>query len=149
TRIYGVESTLEWQPISGLHLALNAEYNDATLRSDEFQSPDFMVVPGERLSEAPVFNFNVVGRYEWNLHTTSRLFAQLDVAHKGRTWNDLRIDQRVLQPAYSIGNLRLGIGKSDGTWRGEAFITNLWNSNAVLFVNTSGYDTWPGVANPV
>jgi outer membrane receptor protein involved in Fe transport len=54
-----------------------------------------------------------------------------------------------LQPAYSISNLRFGVGRSDGAWRAEAYITNLWNSNAVLFANATGYDSWPGVSNPV
>ena len=148
-RIYGVESTLEWQPIAGLRLMLAANYDDATLRSDEFQNPSFIVVPGERLPEAPEFNFNVLGRYEWKLQAPLQLFTQIDVSYKGSMWNDLRIDQRVLQPAYAIVNLRLGAGQPVGTWQAEAFITNLWNSNAVLFVNTTGYDTWPGVSNPV
>lgn len=148
-RIYGIESSLEWQPLPGLHLAATADYNNSKLRTDEFQSPSFIAVPGERLPEAPAVNFNVLGRYEWNLHAPLRLFAQLDVSHKGSMWNDLRIDQRILQPAYTIGNLRLGVSRSDGTWRAEAFVTNLWNSNAVLFANTTGYDTWPGVSNPV
>ena len=148
-RIYGIESSLEWQPLGGLHLQLSADYNDATLRSDEFQSPVYVVVPGERLPEAPLVNFNVAGRYEWNVPAALRLFAQLDVSYKGSMWNDLRVDQRVLQPAYALGNLRLGVSRADGSWRAEAFVTNLWNSNAVLFVNTTGYDTWPGVSNPV
>jgi outer membrane receptor protein involved in Fe transport/tetratricopeptide (TPR) repeat protein len=148
-RIYGIESSLEWQPLAGLRLAVTADYNNSTLRTDDFQSPGFIVVPGERLPEAPAVNFNVLGRYEWNLRRALRLFAQLDVSHKGSMWNDLRIDQRILQPAYTIGNLRLGVSQSDGTWRAEMFVTNLWNSNAVLFVNTTGYDTWPGVSNPV
>ena len=148
-RVYGIESSLQWQPLSGLHLAASLDLNNSTLRSDEFQNPSFVVVPGERLPEAPAVNFNALGRYEWNLPSALRLFAQVDVSYKGSMWNDLRIDQRVLQPAYSITNLRLGVSSADGTWHAEAFVTNLWNSNAVLFVNTTGYDTWPGVSNPV
>ena len=148
-RIYGIESTLEWRPLAGLRLAVTADYNNATLRSDAFQNPSFSAVPGERLPEAPALNFNAIGRYEWNLRAAVRLFAQLDVAYKGSMWNDLRIDVRSLQPAYSIGNLRLGASRPDGTWQAEAFISNLGNSNAVLFVNATGYDTYPGVSNPV
>ncbi len=148
-RIYGIELTLEWQGLGGLRLALTADYNDATLRSDEFQNPAFIAVPGERLPEAPAVNFNAIGRYEWNLRTALRPFAQFDVSYKGSMWNDLRLDQRILQPAYSISNLRFGVSRSDGTWQAEAYITNLWNSNAVLFANTTGYDSWPGVSNPV
>jgi outer membrane receptor protein involved in Fe transport/tetratricopeptide (TPR) repeat protein len=148
-RIYGIESTLEWRPLAGLRLAVTADYNNATLRSDSFQNPSFSAVPGERLPEAPALNFNAIGRYEWNLRAAVRLFAQLDVAYKGSMWNDLRIDVRSLQPAYSIGNLRLGASRPDGTWQAEAFISNLGNSNAVLFVNATGYDTYPGVSNPV
>jgi outer membrane receptor protein involved in Fe transport/tetratricopeptide (TPR) repeat protein len=148
-RIYGVESSLEWQPIGALRLEVSADYNDATLRSNEFQNPSFIAVPGERLPYAPEFNANVVARYDWNLHAALQLFAQIDGSYKGSMWNDLRIDQRVLQPAYTIGNLRLGLSRPDGTWRAEAFVTNLSNSNAVLLVNATGYDTFPGVSKPV
>jgi outer membrane receptor protein involved in Fe transport/tetratricopeptide (TPR) repeat protein len=149
-RLYGFESSVEWQPLPlpGLQLALTADFSDATLRSDAYQTPSFVVVAGERLPEAPALNFTALGRYEWNVRAKLRLFTQFDVAYKGSMWNDLRIDQRVRQPAYSIGNLRFGVNGSGGVWRAEAFITNLWNSNAVLFVNTTGYDTFPGVANP-
>jgi hypothetical protein len=33
------------------------------------------------------------------------LFAQFDLSHKGSMWNDWRLDQRVLQPAYSISKM--------------------------------------------
>ena len=123
-----------------------AAYNDATLQSDEYQNPSFVAVPGERLPDAPAVNFNIIGRYEWNLRAALRLFTQFDLFLEGSMWNDLRLDQRLSQPAYSISNLRLGVSRPDGTWRAEkAYVTNLWNSNAVLFVNTTGYDTYRGI----
>ena len=36
-RVYGIESSLEWQPLAGLHLSLTGNYNDARLVSDAFQ----------------------------------------------------------------------------------------------------------------
>jgi len=147
-RIYGIESRLEWQQ-SGLHLMVNADWRDATLRTDEFQNPAFVAVPGEHLPDSPALSFSALGRYEWNLHAALRAFMQLDLSYKGSMWNDLRIDQRVLQPAYSLWNLRLGVSRADDTWRAEAFVTNLWNSNAELFANTSSYDMYPGASNPI
>ncbi len=148
-RVYGIESSLEWQPLAGLHLSLTGNYNDARLVSDAFQGAGFHAVPGERLPEAPLFNFNAIGRYEWQLRAGMQWYAQADVAYKGSMWNDLRIDQRTLQPAYTLANLRFGANWSGAAWNAEAFVTNVGNSNAVLFVNATGYDTFAGVSNPV
>jgi outer membrane receptor protein involved in Fe transport len=97
------------------------------------------VVPGESLPEAPYFNYNAVARYERRLDPALRAFVQFDVAHKGDMWNDLREDVRTLQPAYTIGDLRVGLGSAKEGWTAEAYVTNLWNTRAVIFDNYTGF----------
>jgi outer membrane receptor protein involved in Fe transport len=143
-RIAGVESGIELHPVAGLQLSLNANYNDSRLRSNEFENPVFPVMPGERVPEAPSLNMNAVARYEFPVFAAagsfaSRAFVQFDAAHKGAMWNDLRIDTRTLQPAYTIGNLRFGLSEPKGRWRAEAYVSNLWNTRAVVFANYSSY----------
>jgi len=147
-RIAGFESTLELRSAEGWQLTLNANYNDSRLRSDTFQNPVFLVVPGERLPEAPSLNWSAVVRYEAAVSAGARAFAQFDVAHKGNMWNDLRLDVRVLQPAYSLSNLRFGLTQPDGHWRAEAYITNLTNKRAVVFANVTGYANYQAASNP-
>jgi outer membrane receptor protein involved in Fe transport len=88
---------------------------------------------------------NAIARYEWPLIQGPRAFAQFDVAHKGSMWNDLRIDHRILQPAYTIGDLRMGLTQPKGLWQAEAYVSNVWNTRAVIFADYNA-DSHP--ANP-
>ena len=69
---------------------------------------------------------------------------QYDVAHKGDMWNDLANTSnglpRVLQPGYSIMNLRFGLDQTEGQWMTELYITNLTNKNAVIYTNEGNFD---------
>jgi iron complex outermembrane recepter protein len=146
-RIAGLESTLEVVPIDGLHLSFNGNYNDARLGSNEYQNPSFVVLPGERLSEAPLFNCSGVARYEWHV-ASDGAYAQVDVAHKGSMWNSLQVDRRILQPQYSLINLRMGLGSAAGVWRAEGYVTNVANKRAVVYADTTNYDYYPGISTP-
>ena len=148
-RIAGVESTVEIRPLDGLQVSVAGNYNDATLRSDAFQRPDFLVVPGERLPEAPELNWSAVVRYEHALLTLVRGYTQVDIAHKGGMWNDVRLDHRVWQPPYTLFNLRLGLAQADGHWQAEAYATNLANKRAVVFADQTGYASYQGHSQPV
>jgi outer membrane receptor protein involved in Fe transport len=125
--------------VTGLTLSFDGNYNDARIKSDEYQSPVYTVVPGERLPEAPYFNFNAIARYERPINPQFRAFMQFDAAHKGDMWNDLREDTRTLQPAYTICNVRAGIGSPVGGWTAEAYVTNVGNKRAIIFANYTGY----------
>jgi hypothetical protein len=130
-----------------LHLSLNGNYNDSRLRSNAYQNPSFVVIPGERLPEAPLFNCSAVARYEWRI-AAEGAYVQVDVAHKGSMWNSLEVDQRSLQPAYTLVNLRVGLSDPAGAWRAEGYVANAANKRAVLYIDTTGYDYFPGHSNP-
>jgi outer membrane receptor protein involved in Fe transport len=138
-RIYGLESSVEVRPVEGLTLSFDGNYNDARITSDEYQSTVYTVIPGERLPEAPYFNYNATARYERPINPQLRAYTQFDLAHKGDMWNDLREDTRALQPAYTICNVRAGLGKPVGGWTAEAYVTNVSNRRAVIFANYTGY----------
>ena len=138
-RIYGVESSVSLRPLTGLQLSLSGNYNDSILESNAWQNPAYVVTPGERLPESPYLNWNASIRYERTLGSGQRPYAQFTVAHKGDMWNDLRVDTRTLQPAYSIGDLRLGLVQAQGHWQAEAYISNLWNTRAIIFANYAAY----------
>ncbi|MGL1701402.1 hypothetical protein ACSTHI_23780, partial [Vibrio parahaemolyticus] len=72
-------------------------------------------------------------------------YAQFDMAHKGDMWNDLHVQgshgfPRILQPSYSILNLRLGLTPQSGHWLTELYVTNLANKNAIVYSNTGNFD---------
>jgi outer membrane receptor protein involved in Fe transport len=144
-RIYGAESNVEYKPVEALTISASAAYNDPELLTNKFQSTTYIVLPGERLPNVPYFNYTAAVRYDMALGAESRGFLQVDDAHKGNRWNDLRAqdpygDGRVLESAYDIANVRFGIIPSGSAWQAEAYVTNVTNRNANIFVSVANYD---------
>ena len=150
-RIYGAETNIDYRITTGLTVQASANYNDSrlvTVRPDFTGVLTSMITPDERLPFVPYFSYSANVRYEKPVGATLNAFIQYDIAHKGDMWSDLRAlpnpalgskgTARVLQPEYNISNIRVGV---DGSrWTLEAYISNLWNTNAVILVNTANYD---------
>ena len=150
-RVYGAESNIAIQIAEGLTFEASGNYNDSRLTTVK---PDFtgvltdMIIPDERLPFVPYLSYSANVRYERSLAEELKGYIQYDIAHKGDMWSDLRAlsnpalgklgTSRVLQPEYNISNIRLGIERA--SWTLEAYISNLWNTNAVIYVNTGNYD---------
>ncbi len=150
-RIYGAETNVSVEILQGLTFDASANYNDSRLTTVK---PNFtgvltdMIVPDERLPFVPYLSYSADVRYERALAAELKAYIQYDIAHKGDMWSDLRAvanpalgkggDSRVLQPEYNISNIRFGIERA--SWTLEAYISNLWNTNAVIYVNTGNYD---------
>jgi outer membrane receptor protein involved in Fe transport len=54
----------------------------------------------------------------------------------------------VLQPGYSIMNLRFGLNQIGEHWTAELYITNLANKNAVIYTNEGNFDLRQTVNEP-
>jgi iron complex outermembrane recepter protein len=144
-RVYGAESNVDYRITEGLTVQASMSYDDSKITSNKFQNPDYVVFPGERLPFVAYFNASANARYERPLSAALRGYAQFDIAYKGDTWSDLRATNpngfaRTLQPAYEISNLRLGVEAPGGRWTGEFYLSNLFDTNAVIFSNTGNYD---------
>jgi len=144
-RVYGSETNVDYKVTQNLTLQASASYNDSRLESNTFQSPRYVVDAGERLPYVAYFNYSANARYEKPIADRFKGYIQFDIAHKGDMWSDLRIVNqhgfgRSLQPAYEISNLRFGIKSPSEHWQAETYITNLFNTNAVIFTNTGNYD---------
>jgi outer membrane receptor protein involved in Fe transport len=150
-RIYGSESTVKYQPNSFLSMELSASYNDSRVTT---ALPGIAVVaPGERLPYVPYFNWSGNIRYERPVADALRGFVQYDVAHKGDMWNDLQTNgfnglPRVLQPGYSVMNLRFGLNQTAEHWSTELYITNFLNKAAVIYTNEGNFDLRQTVNEP-
>ena len=153
-RIYGAETNVAYRIIDGLTLQATANYNDSRLTSVQ---PDFsgvltqMIVPNETLPFVPYFSYSANVRYETPFSTALNGFLEYDISHKGDRWSDLRAlanpalgsragSARSLEPEYNISDVRFGVESSDGAWTLEGYITNLWDTNAIILVNTGNYD---------
>jgi outer membrane receptor protein involved in Fe transport len=54
----------------------------------------------------------------------------------------------VLQPGYTIMNIRFGLDQLDEHWTAELYVSNLTNKNAVIFTNEGNYDLRQTVNEP-
>lgn len=153
-RIYGAETNIAYRIVEGLTLQATANYNDSRLISVK---PDFsgvltqMIVPNETLPFVPYFSFSANIRYDRPFTEALSGFIEYDIAHKGDRWSDLRAlsnptlgsrsgSARVLEPEYNISDVRVGIQSPGGAWSLEGYVTNLWNTDAIILVNTGNYD---------
>ena len=150
-RVYGMETDVKYQASSFLSMEFSASYNDSHLLTNTLGS-GFAVTAGERLPYVPYLNWSGNVRYERPLHDALHGYFQFDIAHKGDMWNALTDGSnglpRVLQPGYSIMNVRLGLNQLDSHWTSELYITNLTNKNAVIFTNEGNFDLRQTVNEP-
>jgi len=143
-RIYGVESNLAYQVNENLSLQASINYTDGHVTSTV--NPNYQSYVGERLPFSPYFNWSWNLRYEHPLADNLRGYFQFDMAHKGDMYNGLNPNDvntglpRVLQPAYTIMNLRLGLNPINDHWLAEFYITNLADKNAIVYSNTGNFD---------
>jgi outer membrane receptor protein involved in Fe transport len=144
-RVYGAESNIKYQASSALSMEYSASYNDARVLTNNFNNASFSVTPGERLPYDPYFSWSGNIRYDAPIRDALKGYVQFDIAHKGDMWNDLQNSgsnglPRVLQPGYSVLNLRFGLHQSESHWLAEFYITNLTNKNAVIYTNEGNFD---------
>ena len=151
-RIYGSESEVKYQPNAYFSADVSASYNDSRVKSNVY-SAVLDVQPGERLPYVAYFNWSANARYEHPIKDQLHGYIQYDIEHKGDMWNTLEEDgsnglPRVLQPAYSIMNVRLGLNQVAERWTAELYITNLANKNAVIYTNEGNFDLRQTVNEP-
>jgi len=144
-QVYGSEMEVKYQLNTDWSFGLMASYNDARDRTDVYYNSNYQVTPGERLPYDPYFNWSGNARYETPLRDTLHWYGQYDADHKGDMWNDLQANgynglPRVLQPGYTVMNVRLGLTETEQHWMTELYITNLTNKNAVIYTNEGNFD---------
>ena len=143
-RIYGVESNIAYQVNDNLSLQASVNYTDGHVTSTV--NPAYQAYVGERLPFSSYFNWSWNLRYEHPLADTLRGYFQFDMAHKGDMYNGLNPNDvntglpRVLQPAYTLMNLRIGLNPVNAKWLAEFYITNLADKNAIVYSNTGNFD---------
>jgi len=152
-RVYGMESDIKYQANAFLSMELSASYNDSRISTNKFQNQYFQVQPGERLPYVPYFNWSYNARYQAPIKDALHGYVQYDVSHKGDMWNTLQSNgsnglPHVLQPGYSVMNLRFGLNQTEERWMSELYITNLLNKNAVIYTNEGNFDLRQTVNEP-
>jgi outer membrane receptor protein involved in Fe transport len=143
-RIYGVETNVDYRVNENWSLQASATYDDARIIKSPYAG--FQEEVNERLPFSPYFSWSWNVRYEAPLSSRLRIYAQFDISHKGDMYNDLSPNStftgipRVLQPEFSLMNLRIGLNPEGGHWLAELYCTNLADKNAIVYSNTGNYD---------
>ncbi len=142
-RIYGGETNVDYRINENWSLQAAANYTDSHLISTSYTTFEGNV--GERLPFVAYFNWSANIRYDHPLGTSLKWYGQFDIAHKGDMWDDLHVEgsngfPRMLQPAYSLMNLRFGFMPAQGNWLAELYCTNLADKNAIVYTNTGNFD---------
>jgi outer membrane receptor protein involved in Fe transport len=150
-RVYGVESNVDYKLNSNWSLQAAASYTDSHLISSHYTA--FQPNVGERLPFVPYFSYSANVRYEQPLGVRFKGYAQLDLAHKGDMWNDLHVAgtnglPRVLQPDYTLLNVRFGLNAPGSQWLAELYVTNLTNKTAILYTNPGNFDVRHTINEP-
>lgn len=141
--IYGVESNVDYRINDSWSLQGASAYTDSHLTSSTY--PTFEANVGERLPFIAYFNWSGNIRYDHPLGTSLKWYGQFDLAHKGDMWDDLHVAgsngfPRMLQPPYTLMNVRFGFNSEAGNWLVELYCTNLADKNAIIYTNTGNFD---------
>ena len=147
----GVEFDLSFRPIESLTLSLNGAYIDAHLTQSFCvggpcgTADVFWHAPsGTPLAFVPKEKGAFIARYEFPFSADVRGHAQLSTTYTASSWSTMFLETRGPQPSYSLTNLRFGAAW--GRWVSELYCENLFNKDAVLFINRSDYDFFQGSA---
>jgi iron complex outermembrane recepter protein len=143
-RIEGAETNIDYKLNEKWSFQAAATYDNATIISSP--NPVYQPLINERLPFSPYFSWSWNVRYESPLSANLKGYAQFDMTHKGDMWNDMNPNSqttgipRILQPSYSLMNVRFGLNPAGGHWLAELYVTNIADKNAILYSNTGNYD---------
>lgn len=137
-KMTGVESDINWVVSDGLTIFGSAAYVDAKLDGNYCGTVDATGAPitncatpqapdGTQLPITPKLKGNLSARYEWDVGDV-RAHVQGSAVYQGRTWSDLRVDERAIigaLPAYTTVDFTAGVkGES---WSIEGFLKNAFD----------------------
>ena len=115
--ILGFELEMTMAPTPAALLQIGVGYLDAEYaKLDEGVAFDI----DDDLINAPEWNINVAGQYEYSLGDMGSLTPRFDLSHTSKVANDDRNTPLLMQPAYTLVNLSL-------TWRD---VNDLWSITA-------------------
>ena len=122
----GVDVDLQWQTgVEGLLVQGGLTYADTEYGPDALPDADLLLLPGSRLSFAPLWSGSAAATYEVDVFDS--LVARFNIAAKYaseyNTGSDL--DPQKLQDAYTVVNARIGLGSRDRSWMLELWAQNL------------------------
>lgn len=142
--IQGFEGDAAWSLNDNLTLYAAVSYNDTELT----EVPPFVVniaPEGSELALTPPLQFNVRGRYEWNI-SEYRAYGQASVIYADSSYSSIVLANRFKQDSWTMVNGSLGI--THDNWGAELFVDNLTDKRAELFINDQDSDVRTVIPRP-
>lgn len=143
-RIKGVETSVDWLPMSDLLLSANFTLMDPVLTGNYYGcipgTPQCTPLPppeapaGTNLPVTPKFKGNLIARYSLALSGDWKPYAQVSGMYQSQTSPGLLVSQNQVlgnMPAYALVNLKLGADSARGMHL-DLFINNLMDRRAQL-----------------
>ena len=131
----GLEATVDFIPIRGLKLSLNAAYTDPTLSAAA--PPPSNGVKGDRLPYSPKWNLSLNGDYDFSLGGDWNGFVGASYVFVGTRKSDFTFTgtARTNVPAYHTVNLRAGV--THGQWEISGYVKNATNERGIVLDGTA------------
>ncbi|THD59900.1 TonB-dependent receptor [Phenylobacterium sp.] len=138
-RIDGLEADVQWAPIEHLTIAASGQINDAKFTSypsaqcfagatPNGVAPGTCNYTGLRPAFNPASSGSLSANWDAPLGSTGlEGFVNGSVTYQAKQYEDSTLDPRSLQGAYSLLNLRVGVGSESGNWKVSLFGKNLAN----------------------
>jgi iron complex outermembrane receptor protein len=135
SRIDGVESEIDWRPVSGLEIHLGATYLHArvteTLTNDNGLALFTPVVVGQMLPDAPNFSDNWLVHYERPVGGSLRVYAQANDHYTGAEHPYLG-DPTTFERGHSLG-VQIGVKNPAQHWDTSVWVTNLTDTRPLTY----------------
>ena len=135
SRIDGVESSIEWRPLTGLEVHLGATYLHArvteTLTNDNGLALFTPVAVGQMLPDAPTFSGNWLVQYEHSVAGGLRAYAQANDHYSGAEHPYLA-DPTTFGRGHSLG-ARIGLRNPAEHWDTSLWVTNLTDARPLTY----------------
>jgi iron complex outermembrane recepter protein len=135
SRIDGVESSIEWRPLTGLEVHLGATYLHTrvteTLTNDNGLALFTPVAVGQMLPDAPTFSGNWLVQYEHSVAGGLRAYAQANDHYSGAEHPYLA-DPTTFGRGHSLG-ARFGLRNPAEHWDTSLWVTNLTDARPLTY----------------
>jgi iron complex outermembrane receptor protein len=135
SRIDGVESSIQWRPLTGLDIRLAATYLHArvteTLTNDNGLALFTPVAAGQMLPDAPTFNGSWLVHYEHPTGANLNMYAQANDHYTGAEHPYLA-DPTTFGRGHSLG-ARIGVKNPAEHWDTSVWVTNLTDTRPLTY----------------
>lgn len=145
-RVRGIEPDLIWRATDQLTINASAAWNSSSqtnLPSLVGSTGVISLFPtnglGSSLANAPPFQGNIRARYEYPL-ADYHLYAQAAAHHTGHSYANVITQGAFGSPNYDLAGYSTydaALGVTRGAWEAEAFVQNLSDTRAQIFISST------------